>query len=168
MFDSVDLQNFWNDNDYALKEYVSEYPTDEVIRQTEAELGYKLPESYIYLMKLHNGGMPKKFCYDCGGSFPAMIVGIYGIGRDKLCSLCGEFGTGFWVEEWGYPDVGVAICDTPSAGHDMVFLDYSQCGRDGEPHVVLIDQELDYKVHLADNFEEFISNLRTEEEIGLE
>jgi len=31
--------------------------------------------------------------------------------------------------DWGYPDIGVAICDTPSAGHEMIFLDYRECGR---------------------------------------
>lgn len=169
MFDSVDLENFWDDSEYALENYVSEYPTDEIIRKTEAELGYKLPESYIYLMKQHNGGIPKKcFCPCVNKKFPDMIEGIYGIGSDKTYSLLGEFRTEFWIEEWGYPDIGIAICDTPSGGHDMVFLDYSQCGREGEPRVVVVEQEADYNIrHLADNFEEFIANLRTDEELGL-
>lgn len=33
------------------------------------------------------------------------------------------------IDEWEYPAIGVAICDCPSAGHDMVFLDYRDCGK---------------------------------------
>ena len=39
----------------------------------------------------------------------------------------------------------------------MVFLDYSECGSKGEPKVVLIEKEKDYKkILLAENFETFI------------
>lgn len=68
------------------------------------------------------------------------------------------------IEEWGYPNIGIAICDCPSAGHDMVFLDYRECGRQGEPKVVHIDQEHDYEItFLANNFEEFICGLVNDE-----
>ena len=69
------------------------------------------------------------------------------------------------IEEWGYPDIGIAICDCPSAGHDMVFLDYRECGPHGEPGVVHIDQEDDYLITpLADTFEEFVRGLVDEED----
>ncbi len=67
------------------------------------------------------------------------------------------------IDEWEYPAIGVAICDCPSAGHDMVFLDYRACGPQGEPAVVHVDQENNYKIsHLADSFEEFIRGLEHE------
>lgn len=51
MFEGFDFTNFWEDSAYALKEYVSEPPSDELIASVEQELGYKLPASYIWLMK---------------------------------------------------------------------------------------------------------------------
>lgn len=42
----------------------------------------------------------------------------------------------------------------------MIFFDYRECGPQGEPKVVHVDQEMDYKItFLADNFEEFIRGL---------
>ncbi len=167
-FEDFDLTNFWDDNWYALKEYVSDPPSDELIASVEEELGYKLPAAYIWLMKQHNGGTPVNTCYPCDeptcwAEDHVAITGIFGIGREKSCSLCGELGSQFMIDEWEYPAIGVAICDCPSAGHDMIFLDYRACGPQGEPAVVHVDQENDYKItHLADSFEEFIRGLEHE------
>jgi hypothetical protein len=167
-FEDFDLTNFWDDNWYALKEYVSDPPSDELITSVEEELGYKLPAAYIWLMKQHNGGIPVNTCYPCNeptcwAEDHVAITGIFGIGREKIYSLCGELGSQFMIDEWEYPAIGVAICDCPSAGHDMIFLDYRACGPQGEPAVVHVDQENDYKItHLADSFEEFIRGLEHE------
>lgn len=167
-FEGFDLTNFWDDNWYALKEYVSDSPSDELIASVEEELGYKLPAAYIWLMKQHNGGIPVNTCYPCDeptcwSDDHVAITGIFGIGREKSCSLCGELGSQFMIDEWEYPAIGVAICDCPSAGHDMIFLDYRVCGPQGEPAVVHVDQENDYKItHLADSFEEFVRGLEHE------
>ena len=167
-FEGFDLTNFWDDSMYALKEYVSDPPSDELIASVEEELGYKLPAAYIWLMKQHNGGIPVNTCYPCDeptcwAEDHVAITGIFGIGREKSCSLCGELGSQFMIDEWEYPAIGVAICDCPSAGHDMIFLDYRACGPQGEPAVVHVDQENDYKItHLADSFEEFVRGLEHE------
>ena len=149
-FESFSFDGFWDDCDYALGEYVGEPATDEQIREAEAELGYKLPQSYIHLIKLRNGGMPVNTCFPAAGHTGwaedhAAITGIYGISRERNSSLLGRFGSRFWSEEWGYPEIGVAICDTPTAGHTMIFLDYRECGPEGEPAVVTVDQESDYE-----------------------
>ncbi|WP_110953753.1 SMI1/KNR4 family protein [Anaerosinus massiliensis] len=169
-FDKFDFSSFWDDRDYAVKNYVSEKPSDELIESIEAELGYKLPASYIEMMKIHNGGIPLNTCFPTTVSTSwaedhVAITGIMGIGREKRYSLCGDFGSPFMIEEWGYPDFGVVICDCPSAGHDVVMLDYRKCGKKGEPEVVHVDQECDYKVtFLAENFETFIRGLVNEED----
>jgi hypothetical protein len=169
IFKDFDFTDFWEDSDYALQEYVNDAPSDELIQSIETELRYKLPASYVELMKLHNGGIPTKNCFPTTESTSwaedhIAITGIMGIGRNKTYSLCGHLGSKFMIEEWGYPATGVFICDCPSAGHDMVMLDYSKCGRNGEPEVVHIDQELDFKkTFLAKDFETFIRGLVSEE-----
>lgn len=168
-FEGFDFTNFWDDNYYARKEFISDAPTDELIADVEKELGYKLPASYIWLMKQHNGGIPFNTCFPTDSPTNwaedhIAITGIYGIGREKDYSLCGEIGSQFMIDEWGYPEIGVAICDCPSAGHDMIFLDYRECGPFGEPKVVHIDQESDFKITtLAENFEDFIRGLENAE-----
>ncbi|MDE5733911.1 MAG: SMI1/KNR4 family protein, partial [Duncaniella sp.] len=130
------------------------------------ELGYKLPASYIELIKQQNGGIPVNNIYSpVGNNCAKAITGIFGIDRNKPCSVCGEVGSQFMIDEWGYPAIGVAICDCPSAGHDMVFLDYRECGPTGEPKVVHIDQESNFKTTLlAENFELFIRGLKKDKD----
>ncbi|MGI4870611.1 MAG: SMI1/KNR4 family protein [Janthinobacterium lividum] len=168
-FKDVDLMNFWDDDEYALRTYVSAAPSPELIASLEAELGYKLPASYIGLMQERNGGVPRNTCFptteptSCADDH-VVISGILGIGRTKANSLGGEFGSQFMIEEWGYPDLGVYICDCPSAGHDMILLDYSACGPTGEPTVAHVGQEDDYQLtFLAKDFETFIRGLVSED-----
>ncbi|MDG0791850.1 Imm51 family immunity protein [Cohnella ginsengisoli] len=168
-FEPLDFSCFWEDSDYAREAFVSDPPTDELIAEVEEELGYKLPASYIHLMKLQNGGIPRNTCFPTKEATSwaddhIAITGIMGIGKDKDYSLCGAFGSPFMIEEWGYPDIGVVFCDCPSAGHDVVMLDYRGCGPQGEPQVVHVDQERDYRItFLASNFEDFIRGLVNED-----
>ena len=165
-FEGLDLDAFWDDSDYALSAYDSG-PFDQAeIDRLEQELGYKLPASYIELMRSRNGGIPVPCLFPTGtGEYDYVaIAGIPGIGHEKDFSLGGYLGSRFMIEEWDYPDIGIGICDCPSAGHDMVFLDYRECGPQGEPKVVHIDNEFDNAITpLADSFEEFITGLVTEE-----
>jgi len=169
-FEGMELSGFWKDSDYALSEYVCAPPTVEMIASVEEELNYKLPASYIALMKQHNGGIPYNTCFPTEEATSwsedhIAITGIMGIGREKSYSLCGDLGSPFMIEEWGYPDIGVVICDCPSAGHDVVMLDYRYCEKDGEPEVIHVDQEDNYKItFLAPDFETFIRGLVNDEE----
>lgn len=165
VFDDFNMSNFWEESEYASKAYVSRPATNDLLASIEEELGYKLPPAYIELMTHQNGGIPKK------RSFPTnekpswaddhvAISGIFGIGREKSYSLCGDLGSQFMIDEWGYPDIGIYFADCPSAGHDMICLDYRKNGKDGEPEVVHVDQEDDYLItFLAHTFEAFIRSL---------
>ena len=151
---------FWKDTDYAFESYIGRDVTDEDIKNAEAELGYILPTAYIELLKNHNGGVVNKNCFINDDDDCVYITGIYGIDRDKKYSLLGEKGNEFWIPKVKYPPIGIVVADTISGGHDMIFLDYRECGTTGEPKVVRVDQEGDYSITLlADNFGDFIKNL---------
>ncbi len=62
-FPELDFSQFWDDDELALEEYVDDAPSDTLIASVENELGYKLPDSYIAMMKHHNGGVPYATCY---------------------------------------------------------------------------------------------------------
>lgn len=161
----MNWDEFWDNSPYTEETYVGDFPTEEVIEAVEKELGYKLPAFYIEMMRYQNGGTPTNTHFPTEESTSwaedhVAITGIFGIGHKKENSLCGEGGSRFWIEEWEYPDYGIYICDCPSAGHDMVMLDYRKNGRNGEPEVVHVDQEYDYKItFLAPNFEAFVKGL---------
>lgn len=162
MFDGCDFSDFWHKGTVAGGGFGESAPDDALIKETEEELGYKLPASYIALMRMQNGGWVDKgkfpFSDDPDDAF--YLDSILGIGRQKYC-LLGKFGSKFWLEEWEYPPIGIAFGETPSAGHEMFFFDYRLCGQEGEPSVVLVNQESDYRIiPLADNFEEFINKLQ--------
>jgi len=173
IFRNFDASSFWKNSEYALREYVGRPLTQAMIDHAESKLGYKLPASFLELLKTQNGGIPKNTCH--GTQIPTSwakdhvaLHGIHGLDDEKPYSLCGRISSRFMIEEWGYPDIGIYFGDCPSAGHDMICLDYSKCGNSGEPHVVHVDQELDYvTTFVAENFEQFIRGLRPDDDFPL-
>lgn len=159
-----DLNSFWKEDGYALREYMEDC-LDDKFASIEQELGYKLPASYIELMRTQNGGFPKNNCYPvteptCWAENHIALQEFFAIGRSKKYSLCGAFGNRFRIDTWKYPDDGVYICDCPSGRHDIILLDYTNNGNDGEPEVVHVDQEDDFKkTFFAKDFDTFIRGL---------
>ena len=167
--DDIDLEDFWDRSDYTEKTYVDDPLTGKKIAAVEEQLGYTLPAAYAALMRSQNGGIPRRTNHRTGeltswAKDHIAITGIFAIGNARDCSLCGANGSQFWIDEWGYPPIGVYFADCPSAGHDMLCLDYSACGPNGEPTVVHVDQEWDYKItFVAPNFEAFVRGLEDDE-----
>lgn len=137
----------------------------DAVRAVEDALGYTMPASYVEFMSVQNGGIPRRRSHrtEAPTSWApghVAVTGMYSVGGDASSSLCGEFGSAFWQDEWGYPPIGIYFADCPSAGHDMFCLDYAACGPSGEPRVVHVDQECDDKVVLvAPTFESFVRGL---------
>jgi hypothetical protein len=136
--------------------------TDEVLWSVEAELGRRLPAAYVDLARRHNGGSFARTASPAPSRTTwaedhVGVTSLAAIGRTASFSLCGELGSVFWVGEWGYPDIGVYIADCPSAGHDLIALDYRS---PGEPAVVHVDREWEYRITvLARDFETFVRGL---------
>ena len=161
MFENVNLDELWYEGDhYDKEEYeCGDIESDDFIESIENDLGFKLPKSYIFLMKKHNGGILNKTCvYKKNREIFNDLEGMFGLGRTKRHSIYEENKDRFDFEEnW------ISICSSNS-GHSKIYLDYSICGPDGEPRVIAIDDEC-YDIDnpdpwvLADNFEAFIESL---------
>ncbi len=163
LFEGFDFTGFWKESKYAKETYGCGKLDQQERERAEAALGYKLPAAYVWLMEQHNGGVPVNTCFPANtptnwADDHIAIEGIFGVWPRPMDSIVSE--TRLMVDKWGYPNIGVAICDCPTGGHQEVFLDYRKCGPQGEPAVVYVDQEDDYSIlHLADNFEDFIRGL---------
>jgi len=168
-FATFDFSDFWNDCEYSQQNYQEPPPSDALIAELQAEFGYRFPDAYIALARRHNGGLLQRSCHpmDEATSWAddhIEVSGLHAIGRQARYSLGGEIGTRFMQREWGYPDIGIVIADCPSAGHDLIMLDYRQCGPQGEPQVVHVNQEADYAITpVAPDFTTFIHGLVDEE-----
>ncbi|WP_425455010.1 SMI1/KNR4 family protein [Actinocorallia herbida] len=134
-----------------------------MVRRAQEELGVTLPRAYVDLLVQRNGGVPRRRC--CPTQFSTSwsddhfeICGIFGIGGPWGIDGSSGGGSSYRIAEWGYPEIGVVICDTPSAGHDTVMLDYSQCGPEGEPAVAYVDEDRIPR-RVAESFEEFLNLL---------
>jgi SMI1 / KNR4 family (SUKH-1) len=163
---TVDATDFWADapDDWVgdvppWHEYVGPELTDELVRAAEHALGYKLPASYLRLLRAQNGGLPRRRCFPVGRGH-VEITGLYGVGGWYGIDNP-DRGSRSMIQEWGYPASGVIIAPTPSGGHDAVMLDYSDCGPTGEPRVIHVETETAVpRVRvLSPNFAAFVAGL---------
>lgn len=151
---------WFNDSNY----HTGPSLTDEMVQHAESELGIKLPFAYIELLRVKNGGTPRIKCYPTKkptgwAEDHIQVEVIFGISGKR--GIDTKFGSRYLITEWGYPDVGVVIGETPSAGHEAIMLDYNQCSVQGEPRVIYVDTETTNgkpdTIELAPNFATFIS-----------
>jgi hypothetical protein len=170
--DMETTSDFWDSG----KRYRTGPPlTDGMVREAERLLGYRLPESYLRLLRQRNGGEPRRCCFPTTvrtywAEDHICIRSLLGVGFEQ--GIDGEMESRYLIPEWGYPDVGIVIADTPSAGHDVVMLDYSLCGPQGEPRVIHVETESEEPIVivLAPDVEAFAKGLvdcsRYDEEDG--
>ena len=81
IYDGFDLSTFWKESDYARREYVGEPISDDLVASIEAELGRRLPASYLELMKTQNGGVPHNTC------FPTTVPTSYAKGHVAITGI---------------------------------------------------------------------------------
>ena len=157
MFENIDFEKLFD------KQAEDLYNQGDLVvgRITEAEkvLGYHFPKSYIEFLQVQNGGTLSK-AYS--GS---RLKAVYGIGAadnsygiEKKCDL--------WKNDWQYPDIGIPFGETESGGHDLYYMDFSVVDENGEPRIVLIDNEGNNEVYfVANNFAEFIGKVFRKEDL---
>lgn len=150
-FEGIDLNKlFDNESEYG-KTYTFDELTDELVSRAEETMGYKLPESYKELLRFKNGGVINDALDE------SWLTAIYGISADpdEFNGLENMFDN--WKNEWEYPDIGIPFGETPSAGHDMFYMDFRVTDENGEPRILRIDNEMDNEIFVvADNLPEFI------------
>ena len=126
-----------------------------MIKRAEDHLGVVLPKSYLDVLRQRNGGVPIRRCVPTPftTSWAAdhfKIAALLGLGGPRGIDTPG-LGSPYLIKEWGYPDIGIVICDMPSGGHDAVMLDYT---AEGEPAVAYIDEDR-LPRRVAGSFSEF-------------
>ena len=136
--------------------------TEGMVAEVERGLGYRLPADYVGLLRVKNGGTPRRQCHATSGTSwsdnHVRVMSLFGIGgRWGIDSE--EFGTRRMIEQGGFPEIGIIVGWTPTAGHDAIMLDYSECDADGEPRVVLMDAESGEWQVLAAGFGAFLEGL---------
>lgn len=130
--------------------------TDDMIKNTENKLGVKLPNSYIELCRIQNGGY---ITYD---AFPTSVPTGWADDHISVDHIRGieEYGilsNDYYIEEWELPKNILLICGD---GHTWTAMDYRQTKE--EPPVIYIDLEWGEEIfilELAPNFKTFLGGL---------
>ncbi len=151
--------SFFTDDDY----FTGPPLTGQMVKAAQVSLGVRLPQSYVDLLSERNGGVPRRRCFPMKSatswaSDHIEVAGLRGIGGEWGIDTSEGLGSADMIKEWDYPDVGVIICEMPSAGHDTIMLDYRECGADGDPAVVYVDEDRRPQL-LARTFSEFVDGL---------
>ena len=151
LFAGVDLSKLFDHERKIRSEYEFPKITDELIGRAEKTLGYKISPAYRELLAYQNGGEV------CDDNDERWLTAIYGIGPkpDSPNSLEEMFDN--WKNGWEYPDIGIPFGETCSGGHDMYYMDYRSVDENGEPRIVIVDNECGNEItFVANNLVEFI------------
>lgn len=148
------MSDFWGNN------YYNNPPlTVEMIEYAEKSLKVKLPQRFIDLLSIQNGGYTKGFAFPMSekttwSETHVPLPELFGIAiPPSIDSSHNILDTEYMTEEWGLPEKQVLLCGD---GHWWITLDY----RKGDiPAVRWIDCECDEDIHIADSFEDFIDKL---------
>lgn len=156
----------FEDDDY----YTGPPLSGDLVREAQAALGLRLPQAYLAALAVRNGGTPRRRCLRT--PFPTSwapdhfeVRAILGLGGGPWGVDSPEWGSAYLVREWGYPDIGLVVCATPSGGHDTVMLDYRACGPTGEPAVAYVDEDREPR-RVADTFADFLAALEPRSAFG--
>jgi hypothetical protein len=143
--------------------------TRETVARAEAYLGIVLPNSYIELLKIKNGGDTKGFVIPVeykhkwvGDHLDVDHLNGIGLIQPQPPDFYGWEGSNniymspYMIREWGLPERQIMLCGD---GHTWITLDYR---RGPEPVVTWLDNDAGPEFEdsvIADSFDDFLSKL---------
>jgi hypothetical protein len=156
---------FWDDGvDFDVQAPL----TDAMVVRAEETLGVTLPDEYLALLRVRNGGCTS----DAFKAHPAPEPTSWARDHVPFDSMLGIGANGEGMlqspellREWEMPDGLVLLTGD---GHWWIALDYRLSGPEGVPSVVWFDNEVGEDIQLARDFKTFIEGLRREEEFESE
>ncbi|MDR1872698.1 MAG: immunity 51 family protein [Deltaproteobacteria bacterium] len=171
-FENFDWDSFWDSRLLvSLAEFDGDPLTEEMIVETENELAFKLPEGYKAFLRRKNGGVPRYRTFHLPPppereDSARQLVGLLGLDSRRKYSLLGSRGSRFMYAKYGFPQIGLIIGHCLAPETEAIYLDYSDRGANGEPHVSYCNLATQELVWLAGDFESFIINLSQAEPQG--
>lgn len=132
--------------------------TEQLIEKAENELNIKLPQQFIELLKVKNGGRLRRTILHSNNNSIWQdgwyeIDELYGI-NDGNVKAPGILSTSYLTTEWDLPEKQVIIT---GGGNWWITLDYRK--NQQEPTVNWIEPEANRDEIIADSFKEFIDHL---------
>jgi predicted DNA-binding WGR domain protein len=127
--------------------------TNNKIKEAEDELGFKIPESYLKLLRIKNGDETWR---------PIGTHLLEMTGFSSLEGLVENTYDALWANDAPYPDIGIFFADTES-GHEKLVLNYKDIVVEGEPSVWHLDEESENGFMIAKTFDEFIRQIYFED-----
>ncbi|NME72109.1 SMI1/KNR4 family protein [Flammeovirga aprica] len=140
-----ELESIWQKPIYL--SYLQPKLTDEIIEGAEQKLGYKLPNEFIELLKVQNGGYIRKNLEE------SVNDKIYGIGPyfPSITDVDWEE-----YKDWvSFELEGLIPFD--GDGHWYICLDYRN--NKSTPEITYVDTECDNQEKVADSFSDYLSQL---------
>jgi hypothetical protein len=156
--DSADLGSLWAVPAYL--DYVQPVLTEEAVAEAEHQVGVRLPQAYLQMLGVQNGGYvratwpdsPHRCVNGIGPGFP-------NITREPWWRRDDVEDDDMWV-----PTDPELLVSFDGEGHWDLCLDYRACGPAGEPAVTYVDNELEEDTRLTDSFMNFLDGLVDEVE----
>jgi len=152
---------FWDENYYN-----NPTLTDRMIKQAENQLGVKLPDTFLDLLKLQNGGYTKGFAFPMKtkttwAKSHVPLSALFGIVLDiESDSAHNIMQSSYMTKEWGLPEKQVLLI---GHGPCWITLDYRQGVN---PTIRWIDVECGEDIHVANSFDDFYNGLVSADEFS--
>ena len=112
VFKDFDLSSVWKTNSWADENYKEAPFTPEILAAVEIELGYKLPQSFIELMAVQNGGIFVKNC------FPTTQRNSWAKDHVQICEVLKKKGVcaARWGKNFGWKNgsIRLSACILPT------------------------------------------------------